>query len=92
MEMIYKDPKRGVEVYRSDLPPTSPSAVDLLIETFQQRIPEAAQKMSISDYVRLLQLQQELSESNPHEIEVTWIETPASETTTLKSPPSSDGI
>src|SRR3954462_4746590 len=79
MEMIYKDRKRGVEVYTDDVPPESENGVDLLIAAFNDRIPEPAQKMNIADYIRLLQLQKELFDDTPRDIEVTWIETPASE-------------
>lgn len=48
--------------------------IQTLIEAFHERIEEAAEKMSISDYLRLLQVQQELSSDEPADIEVTWIE------------------
>ena len=63
-----------MDVTDGGLPHAPAHGIQTLIEAFHERLKEAAEKMSISDYVRLLQMQQELSSDEPSDIEVTWIE------------------
>ncbi len=70
----FKTSTVDMDVTDAGVPHARAHGIETLIEAFHERIKEAAAKMSISDYVRLLQMQQELSTDEPADIEVTWIE------------------
>ena len=45
-----------------------------LIEQVEKRLAGADMKVTLADYIRLVQLRKELEEEAPKEIKVTWIE------------------
>lgn len=45
-----------------------------LLDAFEQQIRDQTVKVSVSDYIRLLQLKREFDEQKPKEIEVTWVD------------------
>jgi hypothetical protein len=49
------------------------------IEGIESRLEEKDFKPSIGDYLKLVQMEQELEQEAPKEIKVTWIEPPASD-------------
>ncbi len=49
-------------------------AVKKMIERFEEKLDAAELKMSVGDYIRLVQLHNELEEEDPKEIRVTWVE------------------
>jgi hypothetical protein len=42
----------------------------------EERLTHDVQKASLGDYIRLVQLENEMKESEPKEITVTWVDTP----------------
>lgn len=50
-------------------------AIETALQTFEQQMKEKAFKLSLAEYVKLLQLKQELSEDEVTEVRVTWVET-----------------
>ena len=52
--------------------------VERIIERVEQKLGEGEVKATVSDYIRLVQLQKELAEEEPGEITVTWVD-PAEE-------------
>jgi hypothetical protein len=48
--------------------------VEELIEKVEQKIGQGDVKATLGDYIRLVQLQKELEEDEPKEIEVRWID------------------
>ena len=77
MRKVYEED--GVEILEPDIPNTK-FGVTTLIEEFHERLSEAAKKMTVADYIRLLQLQRELYNEEARDIEVTWIEPPMDKT------------
>lgn len=49
-------------------------AVDKMIKGFKKKLDKADPKMSVGDFIRLVQLRGELGEDAPREIRVTWVE------------------
>jgi len=49
-------------------------AVDQMIEGFKKKLEKEHPKMSVGDFIRLVQLRGELGEDAPREIRVTWVE------------------
>ena len=49
-------------------------AVDKMIKEFKDKLKEEAPKMTVGDFIRLVQLREELGEEAPREIKVTWVE------------------
>lgn len=45
-----------------------------LIEQVEKKLGESDVKVTLADYIRLVQLRKELEEETPREIKVTWIE------------------
>lgn len=50
-------------------------AIEAALETFEKGMQEAGFKLSLAEYVKLLQLKQELAEDETREITVSWVET-----------------
>jgi hypothetical protein len=48
--------------------------IDKMLEMFEEKVVAKDLKTTLSDFIRLLQLQKELEEEQPREITVTWIE------------------
>jgi hypothetical protein len=48
--------------------------IDKLLQSIEQRIEKDELKATLGDFIRLLQLQKELEEEQPKEIEVRWVE------------------
>jgi hypothetical protein len=49
-------------------------AVDRMIKDFKKKLGTDKLKMSVADFIRLVQLRGELGEEAPKEIRVTWVE------------------
>jgi len=49
-------------------------AVDKMILGFKKKLGKTEPKMTVSDFIRLVQLRGELGEEAPREIKVTWVE------------------
>ena len=48
--------------------------VEQILERVEQKLGEGDVKATLSDYIRLVQLQKELEEDEPAEITVTWVD------------------
>jgi hypothetical protein len=46
------------------------------IGAFEKRLEADELKLTTAEYLKLLQLEQEIREDSPREIKVTWVETP----------------
>jgi hypothetical protein len=53
---------------------TQAAAVKKLLKNVEKKLVGEDVKASLGDYIRLLQLQQELEEEEPKDIKVTWVE------------------
>ena len=49
-------------------------AVDLLIKNFKDDVEKKQPKVTVGDFIRLVQLRDDLGEDTPREIKVTWVE------------------
>jgi hypothetical protein len=54
--------------------PAKPGAIQKLIQRFEKALDKEKVKLTVSEYIRLLQLRKELSVEEPKEIKVTWVE------------------
>jgi hypothetical protein len=58
--------------------------VDKVIERFEKKLDSEEVKVSVGDYIRLVQLREEMKEEEPKEVRATWVEPseqePATET------------
>ena len=50
------------------------AVVNKLMEMFEAKVDGKELKATLSDFIRLLQLQKELEDEQPREIKVTWVE------------------
>ncbi len=50
--------------------------VERLLAKMEQQLAGEGVKTSVGDYIRLMQLQKELAETEPKEIRVTWVDHP----------------
>ena len=50
------------------------SALSKAIDGFEKRIQEADFKMTVGDYLKLVQMEKENAQEEPKEIIVTWVE------------------
>ena len=66
------------ETERKQKKKTQAAVVKKLLENVEKKLGGEDVKASLGDYIRLVQLQQELEEEEPKDITVTWVE-PASE-------------
>jgi hypothetical protein len=55
--------------------------VDQMIGDFKKKLKEGEVKVTVGDFIRLLQLQGEMREEEPKEIRVTWVEPTQQEST-----------
>ena len=53
--------------------PRKENAVDRAISNFEKTLPKR-KNVSIGDYIRLLQLQKEINEDEPKDVECTWVD------------------
>lgn len=53
---------------------TQAAAVEKLLKNVEKKLGGEDVKATLGDYIRLLQLQQELEEEEPKDIKVTWVE------------------
>jgi hypothetical protein len=53
---------------------TKAELVSKVIQTFEKKLNSDQLKPTVGDFIRLLQLEKELEEQQPREIEVTWVE------------------
>jgi hypothetical protein len=58
---------------------TKTDLVDRMIEDFEKRLDKGEVKLTVGDFVRLIQLRQDIHEEEPKEIRVTWVEPPEKE-------------
>ena len=54
--------------------PSNVAVLEQMIEKFQAQINQEDFKATVGDYIRLMQLREELSDEEPKEIRVTWVE------------------
>ncbi len=50
-------------------------AIEAALQKFEERMKDPNFKLSLAEYVKLLQLRQELAEEDIREIKVSWVET-----------------
>jgi hypothetical protein len=48
--------------------------VEKMIKKFEEKLESAETKVTVGDYIRLVQFQDELEAGEPKEIKVTWVE------------------
>lgn len=53
-------------------------AIQTALEKFEKKLTDDNVSISMAEYVKLLQLAQELGEDEPKEIKVEWVEAPKS--------------
>jgi hypothetical protein len=58
---------------------TKTDLVDRMIKDFEKSLKKGEIKLTVGDFVRLVQLRQGLHEEEPKEIRVTWVEPPEKE-------------
>jgi hypothetical protein len=63
--------RRGVAVYISIV---KKQVVEDLIVKVEQKLGKGDVKATVGDYIRLVQLQKELEEDEPRDIEVRWVD------------------
>jgi hypothetical protein len=66
------------QLKRTDLRPRAELVEDML-RTFERRLKEEEIKISLGDFIRLIQFHKEIEEEMPTEVRVTWVESPESE-------------
>jgi hypothetical protein len=54
--------------------PSRTGIVDKMINDFNAKIEDGAVKVSVADFIRLVQLREDLCEDEPTEVKVTWVE------------------
>ncbi len=62
---------------QSEHPETSESktqVVDQMISDFKKKVEQGEVKVSVGDFIRLVQLRSDLDSDEPKEIRVTWVE------------------
>lgn len=69
-----KTSARGKTAARSGRVIDKAALIDKLLHSIEQRIEKDELKATLGDFIRLLQLQKELEEEQPKEIEVRWVE------------------
>lgn len=53
-------------------------AIHTALEAFESTMAENGKKLTMAEYIKLLQLSQELADEEPKEIKVEWVEAPKS--------------
>jgi hypothetical protein len=51
-------------------------AVNKMLQHLEKKMSEGEVKATLGDYIRLIQLQKDMSEEQPSEITVTWVDAP----------------
>jgi hypothetical protein len=51
-------------------------AVNKMLQLLEKKMSEGEVKATLGDYIRLIQLQKDMSEEQPSEITVTWVDAP----------------
>jgi len=69
-------PKQGEAEARKRL---RSGRIDKILQKFEEKLDSQDAKVSVADYVRLLQFRDELEVEEPKEIRVTWVEPPETE-------------
>jgi len=64
----------GRKSTRLESPTNKAALVNKLLHTIEQRLEKDELKATLGDFIRLLQLQKELEDEQPREIEVKWVE------------------
>jgi len=64
---------------RKSRDPKKTDLVDRMIKDFEKSLKKGEVKLTVGDFVRLVQLRQGLHEEEPKEIRVTWVEPPEKE-------------
>lgn len=65
---------KRVQQTRLDASMTRAERIASVIEAVEKRLTEAQLKVTIADYIRLMQMQKEQEQQLPRHIEVTWVE------------------
>jgi hypothetical protein len=77
-----KKPRKGKRAAPSKS--SASPVVDKVIEKFEEKLEKEEVKVSVGDYIRLVQLRQEMKAEEPKEVKATWVEPaekePATET------------
>lgn len=61
----------GNTLQRNDLT----GRIGALLDRFEQQSQSDKFRMSVADYIRLLQIEKELDDKQPRDVKVTWVET-----------------
>ncbi len=69
-----KKPKKEATKKSKASKPSRATTIDTMIQQFEKKIQSEEVKMSLADYLKLVQLREELKEEEPREIRVTWVE------------------
>ncbi len=72
-----KPAKQQADEKQSEQPETSESktqVVDQMISDFKRKVEQGEVKVSVGDFIRLVQLRSDLDLDEPKEIRVTWVE------------------
>lgn len=51
--------------------------IGALLDQFEKQAQDSNFRMSVADYIRLLQIEKELDDNQPRDVKVTWVETQA---------------
>jgi hypothetical protein len=54
--------------------PSKKGAIETLMKKFEKTLEEDGVKLTVGEYIRLMQLRKELNVEEPKEIKVTWVE------------------
>lgn len=52
--------------------------IDETLKAFEAKMSNKAEQLSMAEYIKLLQISQELADDEPKEIKVEWVEAPKS--------------
>ena len=62
--------------------PRKLGAIETMIKGFESTLKEKGAKLTVSEYIRLLQIRNEMKAEEPKEIKVTWVEPSEKESVT----------
>jgi hypothetical protein len=70
------DQSRAAEKKNAPLPRSERGKLKALLAKVEERLQnDASSKVSIGDYIRLLQMKRELDQKKPRDVEVKWVDT-----------------
>lgn len=73
--MAINDKKRsGRKASSESASPASVTGIQALVERFEQNANDNRTKISVTDYIRLVQMLREQQAEEPADIEVTWVD------------------